>query len=221
MSATGPACGTWRQVIETGRWILHAPHVRALIVTGLCLDSFVRIFLTFASTYYRWIALPDWSFGLLGSAFAVISFGLQPVAQRMAEGCSVKFNLGVAAALVLGGLTGCALGWRWWGLIFALALGAAMTLLGFFLSYYLNHWTDSARRATVLSFKGMAFNLSYGAAGMGFALLLRGMGSGGTALAEMDRFGTALRWLPPFFVLAWMAARMAGDLKEKEAAVKN
>lgn len=43
---------------------------------------------------------------------------------------------------------------------------------GYRVSHYLNAITDSARRATVLSFKGLVFNLGYGALGLLFAGLV-------------------------------------------------
>ena len=51
-------------------------------------------------------------------------------------------------------------------------LFSAMYLTGFFVSHYLNHITDSAQRATVLSFKGLAYNLSYGLIGLLYSLLV-------------------------------------------------
>jgi MFS family permease len=210
-----PVHETWRQIFSTGRWILHTPRVLLLIAAAMCLDSFVRLFMTMESTYLRWIGFPDWSFGILGAAFAIVSYALQPVARRMVAASSAPRNLGVAAAAVLAGLIGSAFGWKWGGLLFALVLGGAMTLTGFFLSFYLNQWTDSARRATVLSFKGLAFNLAYGTAGLGFALILRGVAA--PALGEPERLGLALRWLPPLFVGILGAVLLAANYSGKKS----
>ncbi len=52
---------------------------------------------------------------------------------------------------------------RGWGGIALLApILLSMRFLQFFLSHYLNELTDSAHRATVLSFKGLSMNLAYG-----------------------------------------------------------
>jgi MFS family permease len=211
--------GTWGQVFETGRWILRTPAVFSIILVGLCLDSVVRLMLTFGSTYYRWIALPDYSFGLLGAGFAVVSFALLPVARGLVENRSVRFNFGVTIALVLVGLIGSALGWKYWGFLFALVLGGAMTLVGFFLSHYLHQWTDSKRRATVLSFKGLAFNLAYGTAGLGFAGLLRIQGPETNQSQNLDQFGRALHWLPWAFVGALLLVFLfiGRDLRQPKA----
>jgi MFS family permease len=217
-SETGEACGSWRQILETGRWILRTPRVLALIALALCLDSVIRLIMTFQSSYLRWIDLPDWSFGLIGAGFAVISFNLQPVARRMADHSTVGKNLGRASLLTMLGLIGCAFGWKWFGVLFALLLGGAMTLVGFFLSYYLNQWTDSARRATVLSFKGLSFNLAYGTAGLAFAFLLRNVKEAHPGINELDQFGAAIRWLPAAFLAALTLSLVATGLWTKRTS---
>jgi uncharacterized membrane protein len=56
--------------------------------------------------------------------------------------------------------------------------GAATTALGFMVSYYLNALVNSHHRATVLSFKGVAFNLGYGFVGLLFAVILKAFQDG-------------------------------------------
>jgi hypothetical protein len=51
---------------------------------------------------------------------------------------------------------------RYWSVVFLPTLWLAMRLIHFFLSNYLNRVTDSENRATVLSFRGLTMNLSYG-----------------------------------------------------------
>ena len=62
--------------------------------------------------------------------------------------------------------------WPLFGLIPALILFGGMQLTGFFVSHYLNQITDSAQRATVLSFKGLSFNLAYGLIGVLYSRLI-------------------------------------------------
>ena len=59
------------------------------------------------------------------------------------------------------------------GLVPVFMLVSGGYLLRFFLSHYLNRITDSSQRATVLSFKGLSFNLTYGFFGVLFAFLLK------------------------------------------------
>ena len=74
-----------------------------------------------------------------------------------------------------------------------------MTAVGFLLSYYLNALVESNRRATVLSFKGVAFNLGYGLVSLLFAFLLRALRDGGSS---EEIFGRTLIWLPLWLALA-------------------
>jgi hypothetical protein len=47
-----------------------------------------------------------------------------------------------------------------------------MYLTSFLVSYYLNDMTESSQRATVLSFKGLCYNLAYGGIGLLYALVV-------------------------------------------------
>jgi len=48
-----------------------------------------------------------------------------------------------------------------------------MYFTGFFVSFHINQVTSSDQRATVLSFKGLSYNISYGVLGILYALLLK------------------------------------------------
>jgi hypothetical protein len=66
-------------------------------------------------------------------------------------------------------------------------------------SYYLNAIVDSERRATVLSFKGVAFNLGYGFISLVFALVLRAVRDGASTQEAVSR---GLAFLPLWIVFA-------------------
>ena len=59
--------------------------------------------------------------------------------------------------------------------------------LGYIVSYYLNAIVSSSHRATVLSFKGVAFNLGYGFISLIFALVLSAVRDGGSAGDALER----------------------------------
>lgn len=88
-----------------------------------------------------------------------------------------------------------------------------MSALQFFTSNYLNQWTASHVRATVLSFRGVAFNLGYAVAGILFAQLTARLRSMHPGTDETSIFGMALQWLPPAFLLCgivlWLALRFS------------
>ena len=119
-------------------------------------------------------------------------------------------NFTVMAGLALTGLAGMTFFWPIIGLIPAMVLSSAMYLTTFFTSHYLNQMADSGQRATVLSFKGLSFNLSYGLLGILYSLLLallRRQPDGtapevGGHLFENLIFIRSFAWFPRAFLVA-------------------
>jgi MFS family permease len=186
-------------VLNAGRWIAHSPLALFVILAGLLLDSVIRLFLTFSSSYFRLIDLPAASYGLIWAGLGALGFLVSPVARRMVQQGSPAGNFAWVAILTLTALAGLALRWTWWGMVFTFTLGASIVAIGFFLSFYLNALVESSRRATVLSFKSVAFNLGYGLVSLFFAFLLRALRDGGSA---EETFGRTLIWLPVWLMLA-------------------
>lgn len=189
---------TWKVTFATGRWIAQTPLALGVILAGMCFDSIVRLFLTVASNYYRLIAVPEAAFGLIGSGFAVIGFLVPALARRLIVRWKITGNLVFVAGLTLAGLAGAALVLPIYGLLWLVPLGVAMSLTQFYVSHYLNKAvTDSRKRATVLSFRGLAFNLAYGGVGLLFAGLTHALAKNNT---PDDVFVKALGWLPWYFL---------------------
>ena len=200
------AVGAWHDIVDAGAWILRTPVALFAIVGGVLIDSVVRLFLTFGSVYYRLIDLPEASFGLIGAAMAGLGLLVAPVAHRMVETGSLWRNYRILAALTVFGLVGVALRIPLWGVLFAIPLAVAMNALGFVLSSALNAVVSSTRRATVLSFKGLVFNLGYGFASLLFALALRTLRDGGSA---DQAFSNAIQVLPLWLLLTLIVLTLA------------
>ena len=202
----------WQNVMEGAIHVFTSRRILFLMVAALVIDSFVRIFLTFASNYYRLIELPPFVNGMLGSGLALLGFAVAPLAKRMVARRGVVANYFVVAGLVLLGLTGTAMAWPYWGAWVVVPLGVAMSALQFFTSNYLNEWTESNVRATVLSFRGVAFNLGYAVAGILFAQLTAHFRGAHPGADETSIFGMALPWLPATFlgcgIILWFCLRM-------------
>jgi MFS family permease len=164
--------GAFSFVIHAGRWLLGNPLALFVVCAGFVLESCVRLFLTFSSSYFRLIDIPEIAFGALGAAMGGIGFFVSPLARRMVNRRSIGGSFAIIAGLVLAGLAGIAAHPPHWGILFGFLLGAAMTMIGFCVSTYLNTLVDSHHRATVLSFKGVAFNFAYGGISLLFALAL-------------------------------------------------
>jgi len=195
----------WRNIWLGARQVVTDRRILLIMLAALLGDSLVRLFLTFGSNYYRLIELPEVANGLLGSGMALLGFVAAPVARKLVGRRNVVWNFLTVAGCVLIGLIGCALATPLWGAWVILPLGLSMSLLQFFLSHYLNTWTDSSVRATVLSFKGVALNLGYGTVGLLFAGLTGRLRTENPFWSENEIFGRALWWLPPAFLIGLLA----------------
>lgn len=158
--------------IQAGRWILKTPFALVIILSGLLFDNCIRMLVTLTSQYYRLINLPEASFGLISSGMSVLGIFIPALALKMVHKRSPAFNLWIMAMLTLLGLMGYTFVWPIIGLLPVVLVRIAMYLQNFFQSHYLNRITSSEQRATVLSFKGLSFNLAYGLIGVLYSLLL-------------------------------------------------
>ncbi len=190
----------WMTIVAGARQVFTTRKMLYLMLAALLCDSFVRLFLTLASNYYRLIELPPAVNGVLGSGLAVLGLlaarGLRICVGRF----SVQANFLGIAALVLFGLTGVALAIPLWGAVVIVPLGLAMAGLQFFAAHYLNLWTTSEIRATVLSFRGVAFNLGYGALGLAFAALSETLRRAAPGASEEQILAQGLPWIPGAFL---------------------
>jgi glucan phosphoethanolaminetransferase (alkaline phosphatase superfamily) len=133
-----------------------------LLSWALLFDGSMRLFYTVASQYYRIIELPVCWNGWIGAAMSLMGFfmasGLAWLA-RTRTPSQLYGGLGVMIAL---GLLLMVPTWPYWGLVAVLPFAVGMRALHYFLSLYLNQVIEPERRATALSFRGLAMNLSYG-----------------------------------------------------------
>ena len=99
------------------------------------------------------------------------------------------------------------------GLLPVALLSAVMYLGRFFESHYLNRITASHQRATVLSFKGLSFNLAYGVIGVLYSLLLARLRFQAAATqpdlvgAQLENlvFIKSIAWFPWYFLVTMLA----------------
>jgi MFS family permease len=195
--AAGPEATAWHLLISAGTWIVKTPVALFVITAGVIIDSVVRLFLTFSSSYFRLIEIPEATFGVIGATIGGLGLVVSPLARRMVTNNSLARNYGLLALTVLAGLIGVSCRWRYWGVLFIVPLAGAMMALGYVVSYYLNAVVASGHRATVLSFKGVAFNLGYGFISLIFALVLKAAREG---RSTGDAFGRGLLFLPLWVV---------------------
>jgi len=195
----------FRHTLATGRWILTQPLVLVVIAAGVLLDQPIRQVLVVSSEIYRQIGVPERFFGFVSAGSAVLGLLTATPMRRLALGRSPRFNVAVLAAVTFVGLAGTVALIPVWSLAFYMLLSVALRLVVFLQSYYLNQLVDSAQRATVLSFRGLAVNVGYGLMSLGFAAAVAGIdrsSSGGPAPGlAAESFRTVLGWLPWYFLI--------------------
>jgi MFS family permease len=206
-----PVAAAFRLTLKAGGWILKTPWALAIILFGLLFDGIIRMAITLSSQYYRIILIPEALFGVIGALIAGLGLFVPRLARRLSETRRPAVNLAITTLVTLSGLTGMAFCWPYVGLVPAIILSSGMFLNGFFISHYLNAITARHQRATVLSFKGLSYNLCYGLLGICYSLLvavLRGRmesaGSSGAALEDAV-FTASLAAFPWTFVVGWLA----------------
>jgi MFS family permease len=199
----------FKLTLQAGGWILKTPFALVVILAGLMFDNCIRMVVTLGSQYYRLISLPEASFGLIGSGLAVLGLIIPRLAYKMVNRHTPTYNLGVMTAVSMLGLIGMTFFFPFIGMIPVALLAVVMYMGRFFQSHYLNRITASHQRATVLSFKGLSFNLAYGVIGVLYALLLATLRPqmavsqpdlGRTALENLV-FIKSIGWFPWYFLV--------------------
>ena len=190
--------------LKAGLWILQTPFALSIILFGMLLDGIIRMIITLSSQYYRMIELPEATFGLIGALVALLGFFVPKMAKQIAESRPSWHGLMVTSSLALLGLVTMNLFLPYAGLIPALITFSAMYFNGFFVSYHINKVTSSKQRATVLSFKGLSYNLAYGVLGVLYALLikLKKQALAGDHIEDLVFIDTFV-WFPTSFVICF------------------
>ena len=196
------------QILDALRWTFSARFVLFVILGGLILDSVARQFVLLVSEYFRQISIPTALFGPIMAGMALLGVVTSKLGRLMADRLSPLSNLLILSALQLIGLGGAALAIPHWGVIFTPFLFTQMSLVAFLQSHYLNAQTDSRRRATVLSLKGLALNLGLGLVSLLYAGLVARLEQAG---AE-EPFVSALAWFPPYYGVLLVLLLLAGRL---------
>jgi hypothetical protein len=157
------------------------------------------------------IGIPESLFGIMGSVVALMGVVVPKIARQIAENQSPQTALLITAGLAVAGLAAMNGFWHWVGIVPALVTFAAMNFTGFFVSFYINRETDSRQRATVLSFKGLSYNVSYGLLGVAYALVLKLAKAGVDPAAglsaetiENQVFVDTFFWFPLFFAVNFL-----------------
>ena len=197
------------QTLGAGKWILQTPFAMVIIAAGFLFDSIIRMAGTLSSQYYRLIEIPEALFGIIGSGMALLGVIIPRISMKMVEQHTPRFNLLVVSTTTILGLYGMTVFKPLYGLVPVVILYSGSYMIGFFVSHYLNHITESSQRATVLSFKGLFMNLSYGMMGLLYSFLIAMLRPGisekqphlAPQLLENLVFIQSFQWFPWTFVI--------------------
>ena len=217
----------WLLTLQAGRWILKTPLALAVILFGMMYDHVLRLIITLTSQYFRLISLPDASFGVIMATLTLLGLIVPKLAELMTARFSPAQNCGWLALHTIATLLGLTWFIPYLGIIPIAMVMVGLMLTAFFTSHYLNEITSSEQRATVLSFKGLAFNLAYGIIGILFAQLivylradLRAAHPDWTSqLIDNQAFKDSFLWMPGYFLVltAAIALYSVWILKKKPA----
>jgi len=197
------------QTLGAGKWILQTPFAMVIIAAAFLFDSITRMAGTLSSQYYRLIEIPEALFGIIGSGMALLGVIIPRISMKMVAQNTPRFNLLVVSTTTILGLFGMTFFTPFYGLVPVIILYSGSYMIGFFVSHYLNHITESSQRATVLSFKGLFMNLSYGMMGVLYSFLIAMLRPGvlekqphlAPQLLENLVFIQSFQWFPWTFVI--------------------
>jgi MFS family permease len=205
--------GSFRIILQSGYRVYVHPVLFLVIFAGLLHDSVIRLLLTLSSEFYRWVGIDARFFGILGSAMAVLGLVVPTLGRKLVGSKEQSvLHFGLTAVLTLIALTG--LGQfrnMAAGIGFMALMMAAFSLLNYFVSYYLNRDAPSRERATILSFRGLAYNLGYGIMGLLYAGYCRLL----PFENDDEVFGAALKVLPVWFMLTMVVLVVVAIMRSK------
>ena len=193
-----------RITLQAGGWILQTPMALAVILFGMAFDNVLRMLVTMTSQYYRILELPEASFGLIGAGIGMFGLVVPRIARAMVENFSPVSNVCCVMALAFVSLLGLTFFMPILGILPMALVFITMMLTSFFTSHYLNKVAAPHQRATVLSYKGLAFNAAYGIIGILYAGVIVNLRNGVTKsnsnlsaiLVEDEAFRLSISYFP-------------------------
>lgn len=124
-----PIRAAWDNIAAGARFVFSDRRIRNLLLCAVLFDSLVRLFLTFASNYYRRIGLPEFVSGFVGSAFALLGFVATSLARRLAAKYSARTAFVFVGILIFSGLAGLCLATPLYGVWVILPIGLSMPMM--------------------------------------------------------------------------------------------
>ncbi|YCO01982.1 MFS transporter [Vibrio sp. VNB-15] len=207
--------------LNTAKWVLSTPYVLFIMLYYSLFEHTSRMFLTMNSQYYRAIDIPIIYFGFIGAGISVLKILLAGRSRRLAENMAPKTFIAIMGIATMTTYYWISLGWSIYGVIPALILIFIIMTMNIFISYHLNKKTESHNRATVLSFKGLMFNLGYGLIGMLYAYYYKLLSQNYTEeqIEQHIDFIASLSSFFYYFTFLFIAISVFFYIKDKKQAI--
>ena len=202
--------------LRSANWIVRTPAALTILLLAVGTTSFVLLFYCLQSQIYRGLGIPDADFGYIGATISLLGILMAIACERMVKGWTPSQNFGFVGAIVL--LGGIALAnpvAGWLGVACLLPILFSMRFIQYFVSHYLNLITDSAQRATVLSFRGLSVNFAFGILFLLFSLLTTQIEARGIGTDEA--FDIAISWFPWVFAASSVAIYTFSRLRNRRS----
>ena len=208
---------SFQKTLQAGTWIWKTPLPFAILIAAMALDNIIRQFLTIASAYWNVIDLPVATFGLVASGMSLMGIFIPRLARHLGDRYSPHKNFFILCLVLSVGLWGIGFAIPYWGILPAILLYATMQIMNYLVSRYLNEQATSERRATVLSFRGLSTNLSYGAVSLLYSGLIAWIKLSEINPTKIDNqdlvFVEALGWFPGYFLFTVLMVVVVYNLR--------
>ena len=139
------------------------------------------------------------------------------LARHLGDRYSPHKNFFILCLVLSVGLWGIGFAIPYWGILPAILLYATMQIMNYLVSRYLNEQATSERRATVLSFRGLSTNLSYGAVSLLYSGLIAWIKLSEINPTKIDNqdlvFVEALGWFPGYFLFTVLMVVVVYNLR--------
>ncbi|EDL55369.1 hypothetical protein VSAK1_22554 [Vibrio mediterranei AK1] len=207
--------------LSTGKWVMSTPYVLFILLYYSLFEHTSRMFLTMNSQYYRAIDIPIIYIGFIGAGVSIFKILFAGQSRRFAESLAPKKFIIIMGIATIATYYFISLGWSIYGVIPALVLIFIIMTMNIFISYHLNRKTESHNRATVLSFKGLMFNLGYGSIGVLYAYYYK-LVSQGYSQEQVEQgvdFIASLSSFVYYFAFLFILISVWFHLKDRKKAI--
>lgn len=190
------------QTWQAAKWVLTTKAAILVVVGGLLIDGVARNFATINSEYFRLIEIPTFTFGFIAAGSAMLGIYTPRLSKHLAQSFSPLQNFTFTGAWMFLCLFLLGRVWVYWGVLPGIGVMVGLSHLGFLMSRYLNRLAASSQRATVLSVKGLLFNIGYGTTSLVFAgaVSLQKREEG---MNENEALTWTLEWQPWLFLVVF------------------